>query len=168
MKTLSLVQAAMIASLYVALTLVAAGFDLASGAIQVRFSECLTVLPFYTPAAIPGLIIGCLLANLLTGCILLDVIFGTLATGIAAYASYYIARSGFPEERPFLNRLLVSFCPVVSNAIIIPFVLTYGYGLPGGLFMQGISVGIGEFVACVIFGQMLLAALHPVRGTLFG
>ena len=65
MKTLSVVQAAMIASLYVALTLIAAGFDLASGAVQVRFSECLTVLPYYTPAAIPGLIVGCLLAVLL-------------------------------------------------------------------------------------------------------
>ena len=168
MKTLSLVQAAMIASLYVALTLVAAGFDLASGAIQVRFSECLTVLPYYTPAAIPGLIIGCLLANLLTGCLLPDVIFGTLATGIAAYASYRIARSGFPEGRPFVNRLFVSFCPVVSNAVIIPFVLTYAYGIPGGLLIQAVSVGFGEVIACVVFGQLLLAALYPVRGTLFG
>lgn len=168
MKTLSIVQAAMIASIYIALTLIAAGFDLASGAVQVRFSECLTVLPYYTPAAIPGLIIGCLLANFMTGSIMLDVIFGTVATAIGAYASYYVARNGFPEGRPFINRLLVSFCPVIANSIIIPLVLTYGYGLPGGLIMQGISVGIGEVIACVIFGQILLAALHPVRGTLFG
>ncbi|MBQ9512220.1 MAG: QueT transporter family protein [Lachnospiraceae bacterium] len=168
MKTQSIVQSAMIASLYIALTLVAAGFDLASGAIQVRFSECLTVLPYYTPAAIPGLIIGCLLSNTILGSPLPDIIFGTLATAIAAYASFHIAKSNFPEGRPFVNRLLVSFCPVVSNALIIPFVLTYAYGAPGGLVILGLSVGVGEFIACVVFGQILLTALHPVRGILFG
>lgn len=77
---LSIVQAAMIAALYIVLTALAAGFDLASGAIQVRFSEVLTILPFFTPAAIPGVTIGCLLANILTGSALPDIIFGTLAT----------------------------------------------------------------------------------------
>ncbi len=69
---LSIVQAAMIAALYIVLTGLAAGFDLASGAIQVRFSEVLTILPFFTPAAIPGVTIGCLLANILTGSALPD------------------------------------------------------------------------------------------------
>ncbi len=79
-KTLYLVQGALIAALYVVLTLVAAGFDLASGAIQVRISEALCILPFFTPAAVPGLFVGCLAANLVTGSALPDIIFGSLAT----------------------------------------------------------------------------------------
>ena len=71
-KTLYLVQAAMIAALYVVLTLIANAFGLASGAIQIRLSEMLSVLPFFTPAAIPGLFVGCLLSNFLTGACLLD------------------------------------------------------------------------------------------------
>ena len=80
-------QAALIAAIYTVLTMIAAGFDLASGAIQVRFSEALTIMPFFTPAAIPGLTLGCLLSNILTGCVLPDVIFGTLATLLGALGS---------------------------------------------------------------------------------
>ena len=86
-KTAYITQAALIAALYTVLTMVAAGFDLASGAIQVRFSEALTIMPFFTPAAIPGLTLGCLLSNILTGCVLPDVIFGTLATLLGALGS---------------------------------------------------------------------------------
>ncbi len=167
MKTKYIVQAAMIAALYVVLTLVAAGFDLASGAIQVRFSECLTVLPYFTPAAIPGLIIGCLLANILTGSILPDIIFGTLATALGAYGAHFLAQKKIPTGKPIYNRLAVSFVPVLSNAIIIPFILTYGYGIPGGLLFQALTVGAGEFITCVLFGQILLSVLSPIRGVLF-
>ena len=73
-------QAAMIAALYVVLTFLASALGLASGSIQVRFSEALTILPFFTPAAVPGLAVGCLLSNVITGCALPDIIFGTLAT----------------------------------------------------------------------------------------
>ena len=90
---LSIVQAAMIAALYIVLTALAAGFDLASGAIQVRFSEVLTILPFFTPAAIPGVTIGCLLANILTGSALPDIIFGTLATPPGALGTYALRLS---------------------------------------------------------------------------
>ena len=65
-KTLYIAQAALIAATYTVLTMIAAGFDLASGAIQVRFSEALTILPFFTPAAIPGLTLGCLISNIVT------------------------------------------------------------------------------------------------------
>ena len=83
-KVLFLTQAAMIAALYVVLTFIANAFGLASGVIQVRLSEALTVLPFFTPAAVPGLYVGCLLANLLTGGCLLDILVGSLATLIGA------------------------------------------------------------------------------------
>ena len=75
-KVLNLCRAAIIAALYVVLTYIANALGLASGSIQVRFSEALTILPFFTPAAIPGLFVGCLLSNILTGCALPDIIFG--------------------------------------------------------------------------------------------
>ena len=89
-KVLFIVHASVIAALYVVLTFVANAFGLANYAVQVRFSEALTILPFFTPAAIPGLTIGCLLSNILTGCALPDIIFGTLATSIGAFLTYLV------------------------------------------------------------------------------
>ena len=103
-KTAYITQAALIAALYTVLTMIAAGFDLASGAIQVRFSEALTIMPFFTPAAIPGLTLGCLLSNILTGCVLPDVIFGTLATLLGALGSCALRK----------NRFLCAIPPIVS------------------------------------------------------
>ena len=157
-KVLFITQAALIAAIYVVLTMIAAGFDLASGMIQVRFSEALTVLPYFTPAAIPGLAIGCLISNIVTGCMLPDVIFGTLATLIGAVGSWYLRRS----------RILVTLPPVISNAIIIPFVLTYAYKIPGGIPLQMLTVGTGEVISCIIIGSVLLHALMPVRQHIFG
>ena len=91
-RILSIITAAMIAALYVVLSFVAYALGLSSGAIQLRFSEALTVLPFFTPAAIPGITIGCLLFNLLSGCALLDVLFGSLATLLGALATYLLGR----------------------------------------------------------------------------
>ena len=151
-------QAAAIAAVYTVLTALAAGFGLASGAIQVRFSEALTVLPFFTPAAIPGLTIGCLISNIVTGCALPDVIFGTLATFLGAIGSYALRK----------NRFLVSIPPIVSNMIIIPFVLTYVYHIPGGIPYFMLTVGAGEVISCLVFGQILVSALIPFRNVIFG
>ena len=156
-KTAYLTQAALIAALYTVLTMIAAGFDLASGAIQVRFSEALTIMPFFTPAAIPGLTIGCLLSNILTGCALPDIIFGTLATLLGALGSYALRH----------NRFLCAIPPIVSNALIIPFVLTYAYHIPGGIPLFMLTVGLGELISCMGLGQLLLQALLPFRGRLF-
>ena len=102
-KVVSLAHAAVIAALYVVLTFVANSLGLASYAIQVRFSEALTILPFFTPAAIPGLFIGCLLSNILTGCMPLDVAFGSLATLLGALGPYFLCSrtkaSAFPTAR---------------------------------------------------------------------
>ena len=92
-KVLFVVQAALIAAIYVVLTYFISAFNLASGAIQVRISEALTVLPYFTPAAIPGLAIGCFLSNLLTGCLPMDVLFGSLATLIGAIGSYLLRKN---------------------------------------------------------------------------
>ena len=157
-KVLFLTQSAMIAAVYVVLTYIAAGFDLASGMIQVRFSEALTVLPFFTGAAIPGLTAGCLIANMITGGMIPDVIFGTLATLLGAIGSWYLRK----------NRWLVSLSPIVANALIIPFILTYAYKIPGGIPLQMLTVGAGEVISCLIFGQILLHALLPFKKQIFG
>lgn len=156
-QTRYLVQAAMIAAIYTVLTMVAAGFDLASGAIQVRFSEALTILPFFTPAAIPGLTIGCLISNLITGCALPDIIFGSLATLIGAAGTYALRE----------NRFLCAVPPIVSNMLIIPFVLSYAYHIPGSIPFFMLTVGIGELISCMGLGQLLLSTLLKVRGNIF-
>lgn len=156
-KVQYLVHAAVIAALYVVLTELAAGFDLASGAIQVRFSEVLTVMPFFTVAGIPGVTLGCLIANILIGSALPDVIFGTLATLIGAVGTYMLRK----------HRLICTFPPVIANAIIIPIVLIYAYGIPGGFPYLALTVGAGEVITCVIFGTILINVLYPIRHTVF-
>lgn len=144
-KVFFIVQAGVIAALYVVLTFIANALGLASNAIQVRFSEALTVLPFFTPAAIPGLTIGCLLANILTGCALPDIIFGTLATLIGAVFTHLLRKSKWLAPIP----------PIAANTLIIPFVLYYAYGIKP-LWFSFITVGIGELISCGILGLILL------------
>lgn len=156
-KITYITQAALIAAIYTVLTMIAAGFDLASGAIQVRFSEALTILPFFTPAAIPGLTIGCLLSNTLTGCALPDIIFGTLATFLGAVGSCALRK----------NRWLCALPPIISNMLIIPFILTYAYHIPGGVPLFMLTVGLGELISCMVLGQLLLQVLLPLRGKIF-
>ena len=112
-------QAAMIAAIYVVLTYVFAPFSF--GEVQVRISEALTILPVFTPAAIPGLFIGCLVGNILGGAILPDIIFGSIATLIGAFFTWKLR-----EKSPYFAPIP----PIVSNIIIVPFVLRYGYGVP--------------------------------------
>lgn len=155
-KVLFLTQAAMIAALYVVLTFIANALGIASGNIQVRFSEALTILPYFTPAAIPGLFAGCLLSNLLTGCALPDIIFGSLATLIGALLTYKLRQ----------NKWLAPIPPIVSNAVIIPPVLLFAYGLRP-LWFNFITVTIGEIISCGILGMLLLFALKKYAGRLF-
>lgn len=155
-KVLLLVQAAMIAALYVVLTFIANALGLASSAVQVRFSEALTILPYFTPAAIPGLSIGCLLSNILTGCALPDIIFGSLATLIGALFTRKLRH----------NKWMAPIPPIVSNAIIIPPVLLFAYGIRP-LWFSFITVTIGEIISCGILGMLLLFALQKYAGRLF-
>ena len=129
----------------------------ASGVIQVRVSEALTILPAFTPAAIPGLVIGCLLSNTLTGCVLLDIIFGSVATLIGALGSYALRR----------HTWLVPIPPIVSNMIIVPFVLRYAYGATDAFPFMIATVGAGEIISCYLLGMILYGALKKVNHTLF-
>lgn len=151
-----LIQAAMIAALYVVFTYIANAMGIASQVIQVRFSEALTILPYFTPAAIPGLFIGCLLSNILTGCAVPDIVFGSLATLIGAIFTYKLRK----------NKWLAPIPPIASNVIIIPFVLLYAYGVKP-LWFSFITIAIGEIISCGVLGMLLLFTLNKYRNTLF-
>jgi len=116
-NVLYLTQAAMIAALYVVLTMIANALGIASGNIQVRFSEALTVLPFLTPAAVPGLFIGCLIANLVTGAMLPDIIFGSLATLIGAIGTWMLGKAahGKDEKQKKLFTWLSPLPPILAR-----------------------------------------------------
>ena len=161
---MSLVTAAMIAALYVVLSFAISAFGLASGAIQVRVSEALTILPYFTAAAIPGLTIGCLLFNLLSGAAVLDVIFGSIATLLGAVGSYFIGKSAKKISR---LKFLVPIPPILANAFIIPWVLKTAYGLTDAYWYLVATVGIGEVISCGLLGMVLMTALMPVRNLLF-
>ena len=154
--TLLLVQAAMIAALYVVLTYIANAMGLASSAIQIRFSEALTILPYFTPAAIPGPFVGCFLSNILTGCAIPDIIFGSIATLIGALLTRRLRKCKWLAPVP----------PILANTLIVPFVLLYAYGIQP-LWLSFITVGIGEVISCGVLGMLLLIVLEKYRGSLF-
>ena len=149
-RNLFITQAALIAALYVVLTLVSAAFGLDSKAIQFRLSEVLTVLPALTPAAIPGLFIGCLLSNFICGAMLPDMIFGSLTTLIGAVGTYFIGKR---------VKWLSALPPIAANTVIVPLVLKYAYHLDGTVPFFALTVFIGEFVCCGILGTVLLYAI---------
>ncbi len=155
-KVLFIVHAAVIAALYVVLTFIANAFGLANYAVQVRFSEALTILPYFTPAAIPGLAIGCLLSNILTGCALPDILFGTLATLLGAVFTWLLRK----------NKWLAPIPPIVANTFIVPFILLYAYGIRP-LWLSFLTVGAGEIISCGILGLILLNVLEKYRKYIF-
>lgn len=150
-------QAAMIAAIYVVLTLFVSAINLASGAIQVRISEALTVLPAFTPAAIPGLFLGCFISNLITGCLPMDVVFGSLATLLGAVGTYLLRK----------QKRAVPIPPILANTFIVPFVLAYVYHFPGGVPYFMLTVGIGEIISCGIIGMLLYNVLTKYRSVIF-
>ena len=145
-KTAALTRAAMTAALYVVLTLVANALGLASGVVQIRLSEALTVVPIFFAESIGGLTIGCLFANLITFCAPLDVIFGTLATLIGAIGTRALRK----------NRPLAVMCPIVSNTVIVPFVLKFAYGFGDAWWYMAFTVCIGEIISCAILGTVVI------------
>ncbi len=149
-KVMFITQGAIIAALYVALTHVSNMAGLASGAIQIRLSEALTILPVFTPAAIPGLFIGCFLSNLTTGCIPWDIVGGSMATLIGAIGTYALRKYPYAGSVP----------PILANMIIVPFVLAYAYHIEGTIPYFMLTVGIGEVICCGVMGTLLMTALR--------
>ena len=151
---LDLTQGAMIAALDVVLTFIANLAGLASGVIQVRLSEALTILPVFTAAAVPGLAVGCVLANLLTGCAIWDVVFGSLATLIGAVGTRLL-RGQSP--------VLAVLPPILSNIIIVPLVLQRVYGVEDAYWYLAMTVGAGEIISCGVLGLLLYRSLKNTK-----
>ena len=151
---LDLTQGAMIAALYVVLTFIANLAGLASGVIQVRLSEALTILPVFTAAAVPGLAVGCVLANLLTGCAIWDVVFGSLATLIGAVGTRLLRKK---------SPVLAVLPPILSNIIIVPLVLQRVYGVEDAYWYLAMTVGAGEIISCVVLGLLLYRSLKNTK-----
>lgn len=152
-KVRFIAYSAMIAAAYVALTMISAAFGLSSGAIQIRISEALCVLPIFTLSAVPGVTVGCFIANILCGGTVYDIVFGTLATLIAAVITYFIK-----------NPLLSSIPTIVSNAVIVPIVLIMsGVGGVNMFLYFALTVGLGEVISCGILGTILAVYMkkHP-------
>ncbi len=157
-KVLFLCQGAMIGSLYVILTLLSSVTGLAS--TPVRLSEALCVLPYFTPAAVPGLFVGCLISNLIFGGAIPDIIFGSLATLLGAAGTYLLRNLKG-------GKWLASIPPVLSNTIIIPPILSYCYGYSEGWVVVASGIALSEIVSCTLIGTVLLLALMPLRKRLF-
>ncbi len=154
-KIVYLTHAALIAAIYVILTIAFRPFGF--GMIQFRISEALAILPYFTSAAIPGISIGCLLGNLFSGADILDIIFGTLASLIGALGSYMLRR----------KKYLVPLPPIISNTLIIPWVLRFAYGEAQPIYLMMITIGLGEIVGCGILGILLLVILNRYKNILF-
>lgn len=146
-----MVEAAIIAAMYAALTILIPG---GSGQIQVRVAEALTVLAFFTPAAIPGLFVGCLTANIFVGAGIYDIVFGSLATLIAAFLTHKMP-----------SKYFAPLPPVIINAVIVAFILKVSFNAP--LLVTMGFVALGELVACYGLGYPLIIFLEKQRGRLF-
>ncbi len=154
----NLAQGAIIAAVYALLTIFLA--PISSGLIQCRVSEAMSVLPYFTVSAVPGLFIGCLLANLLTGAPLYDVIFGSLATLIAAFITY--------RMRNRASKYLAPLPSVVINALVVGALLTYVYDVGVSYWVAAGYVAVGQAIACYGLGLPLMTLLERFRGKLFG
>ena len=164
-KTSFLVAGGLIAALYAVATYISAAIGLAYGGIQFRFSEALTVLPTFTPAAIPGLIIGCFIGNLGSPFGMVDVLLGTLATALAAVCSYYTRKITF-KGLPLVSM----FFPVIFNAVIVG--TEVAWFLPEGVSVLGFSisaaeVAVGELAVCYGLGIPLFYILKNSKLALF-
>lgn len=157
--TLFITQAAVIAALYVALTYISSAMGLAYNSVQFRLSEILTVLPVFTPAAIPGLTLGCFLANISSPFGIIDILCGTLATFLASVVTYAVRNitlKGLP--------VLATIPPVLFNAVIIGLEIWYLDGkTPEIFFISALQVAAGQAVMCIIAGLVFVRAVKNTR-----
>ncbi len=154
-----MIQTFVIAMLYFGLTFIANEFQLANGLnFQLRISEALTVLPYYTPAAIPGLFIGCLSVNNAMNLPMSDVLYGSLATLVSAIISYLLRK----------NKFVVPIPPIIINAFAVPAIYSFMLGFDEPPFWRSvIMVGLGEAVTCGVLGIALLLGLEDYKDKLF-
>lgn len=147
-------RAALIAALYVALTHLSNLLGLANGAIQIRFSEALCILPFFMPSAVPGLLVGCIISNITTGAVVWDVIFGSLATFVGAFFASRLK-----------NKWLVPIPTVIANTVVVPIVILFCYTAKDAWTLSNYLIGVvgvfaGEVISAYALGMVLLVALN--------
>ncbi|NEZ47600.1 QueT transporter family protein [Clostridium niameyense] len=150
-KIYKLVFSSLIAAIYTALTVLLA--PISYGQLQIRVSEALVLLPFFSSYSIWGVFIGCIISNLIGGNGIIDIIFGSLATLIAAILTYYIGKSNLKHKK-----FIAPLPPIIINAIVIGLVLKYTLRLP--LLLSMLWVGIGEAISCYILGLLLLSIIE--------
>lgn len=143
----------LVAALYVVLTLVSSVFGTVSGPFQLRISEALCILPVFTPAAVPGLFIGCLLSNIIFGGGIWDIVFGSLATLIGAIGTYLLRK----------HRFLAPIPPIVANMIVIPLILTFTINAEQSFWLLVLLIGASEFISAGILGELLYIPLNKHR-----
>ena len=156
-RVLYLTQAGLIAAIYVVVTYLLSAFSF--GEVQVRVSEMLTVLPYFTLAAIPGVSIGCLIANLVSGAAIPDIIFGSLATLVGAIFTYKLRKR---------NIVLAVLPTIIANTIVVPWVLKYAYGTPLPIPFMMLTVGIGEVISCGVLGVLFGKVIGRYKRVVFG
>ena len=154
-NVLKLAYGAVTAAMYVVLVLLFK--PISYGDIQLRVAEVLCILPIFTGSAVPGLFIGCLLSNILTGAPMGDIVFGSMATLIGAYGTYMLRN----------QKRIAWIPPVVSNAVIVPFILKFSYGLENLIPFMMLTVGAGEIISIGIFGNIFRAVLEKQKGRIF-
>ena len=152
-----LTLAALVAALYAVLSYFGNIFGLTFGSIQCRFSEALCVLPFLFPCTVPGLFVGCLITNLMSTVGPLDIVFGSLATLLAAVWT-----------RRCRSRWTAPLPPVICNAVIVGGLIAYyeaGFSatFPAAFAYNALTVGLGEALACYVLGLLLLKAVEKFR-----
>lgn len=151
-KTLYIVRAGVICALYVVLTFISNLFGLSSGVIQLRLSECLCVLPIFMPEAVPGLFVGCILANALTGAVVYDVIFGSLTTLAAAVLTRLLRKVKGVNLLP----------PIILNGLAIPLILIYIYNIKDAYWLLALSIGAGEALSAGALGAFIIPVIKRI------
>lgn len=157
--SLRVTRGALVGALYFVLTYITSIFGLSNGAIQLRLSEALTILPIFMPEAVPGLFVGCIIANLFApGVHPLDIVFGSLATLVGAVGTYLLRRIARGKLLP-----LATIPPIIANMIAVPLLLTFAYGAEGSYPFFVLTVGLSEIISCGILGTALGYSLKKVK-----
>ena len=149
-----IVMGAAIAAIYATLTLVLQ--PISFSVYQVRVSEALSILPYFTSSAVPGLFIGCLIANLLGGAVIWDVVFGSIATLIAAAIAYFMKKHN-------VSKFLIPLPSVIANTIIIGLLMRYVYNFDMSLLLCMLSIFVGQAIACYVVGIPLMLAIEKIK-----
>jgi len=154
-RTKKIVRAGIIGGLYVVLSLLT--LPIASGAIQFRVSDALTILPLFFVEAIPALFVGCMLSNLITGCMFLDILLGSLITLVASILTYMVGKM---LKKSWLKVFVGGLFPVILNALILPIIWVVCYGaIEYVYYLQALFLLISQSLSVYLLGTPIFITL---------